>query len=82
MYWKVGKASNIGETEQWKGCYARENRRGNQEWTFERHRQHWAHETQDEDKQNTQTQHNTEKMSNTDSTKISRTTFPTRLLRP
>ena len=44
--------------------------KGNQEWTFESHRQHWAHETQDEDKQNTQTQHNTEKMSNTDSTQI------------
>jgi hypothetical protein len=27
MYWKVGKASNIGEMEQWKGYYVRENRR-------------------------------------------------------
>ena len=33
MYWKVGRGSNIVETEQWKGCYIRENRRGNQEWT-------------------------------------------------
>ena len=28
--------------------------RGNQEWTIQRHWQHWAHKTQDEDKQNTE----------------------------
>jgi hypothetical protein len=33
----------------------RENRRDNQEWT--RHWQRWAHKTQDDDKQNTKTQH-------------------------
>ena len=26
------------------------NRRGNQEWTIQRYKQHWAHKTQDEDK--------------------------------
>ena len=30
----------------------RENRRGNQKWTIQRHWQHWAHKIQDEDKQN------------------------------
>ena len=29
----------------------RENQRGNQEWTFQRHWQHWTYKTQDEDKQ-------------------------------
>ena len=29
----------------------RENGRGNQEWTIQRHWQHWVHKTQDEDKQ-------------------------------
>ena len=29
----------------------RENRRGNQEVTIQRHRQHWPHKTQDEDQQ-------------------------------
>ena len=36
-----------------------ENRRGNQEWTIQRHRQHWVYETQDKDKQSKK--HNTEK---------------------
>jgi CRISPR/Cas system-associated endonuclease/helicase Cas3 len=31
----------------------RENRRVNQEWTNQREWQHWSHKTQDEDKQNT-----------------------------
>jgi len=31
--------------------YVRENRRGNQKWTTERNWQHWAHKTQDENKQ-------------------------------
>jgi len=31
----------------------RENRRGNQEGTIQRHWQHWKHKTQDEDKTNT-----------------------------
>ena len=34
----------------------RENRRGNQEWTIQRHLQHFAHKKQDVDKQNTKTQ--------------------------
>jgi hypothetical protein len=45
----------------------RENRKSNQEWTIQRHSQHWAHKTQDEDKQNTTQK--IKKMSNTDSTK-------------
>jgi hypothetical protein len=28
----------------------RENRRGNQEWTIQRHWQHWVYKTQDKDK--------------------------------
>ena len=47
----------------------RENRKGNQKLTIQRHWQHLAHKTQDEDKQNTKTQHNTKtlkkKISNT-----------------
>ena len=30
----------------------RENGKDHQEWTFQRHWQHWVHKTQDEDKQN------------------------------
>ena len=45
----------------------RETRRSNQEWTIQRHCQHWVHKTEDEDKKNT-TQ-NIKKMSNTDPTK-------------
>ena len=33
----------------------RENLRGNQEWTIQRHWQHWVHKTQNEDKTKTQT---------------------------
>ena len=40
--------------------YAREKRRGNQKWNIQRHWQHWANKTHDEDKYNTKTQHNTE----------------------
>jgi len=36
----------------------KENRRGNQEWTIQRHWQHWIHKIHDEDKQNKK--HNTE----------------------
>ena len=46
----------------------------NQEWTIQKHRQHWVHRTQDEDKQTnkqtTTTTQKTKKMSNTDPTKI------------
>jgi len=35
----------------------RENRRSNQEWTIQRHWQHWAYKTQYEDKENAKTQH-------------------------
>ena len=35
----------------------REIRRGNQEWKIQRHWQHCAHKTQDEDKRNTKTLH-------------------------
>jgi hypothetical protein len=45
----------------------RENWSGNQEWTIQRHWQHWVHKKQDEDKQNTKTQHRKlQKMSNMD----------------
>ena len=37
---------------QTKQINVRENRRGNQEWTIQRHWQHWVHKSQDEDKQN------------------------------
>jgi hypothetical protein len=37
-----------------------ENRSGNQEWTIQRHWQHWAHKIQDEDKQIKK--HNTENL--------------------
>jgi hypothetical protein len=36
------------------------NQRGNQARIIQRHSQHWTHKTQDEDKQNTKTQHKTE----------------------
>jgi hypothetical protein len=39
---------------------ARENRMGNQEWTIQKQWQHCALKTQDEYKQTTKTQHNTE----------------------
>jgi hypothetical protein len=35
-------------------------KRGNQEWTLQRHWQHCINKTQDEEKQNTKLQHNTE----------------------
>jgi hypothetical protein len=38
-----------GQTKQ---KNVRENWRGNQEWTIQRHWQHWVHKTQGEDKQN------------------------------
>ena len=38
--------------------FFKEYRRGNQEWTIQRNWQHWAHKTQDEDKQSKK-QHNT-----------------------
>jgi hypothetical protein len=31
----------------------RENRRGNEEWIIQRHLKHWAHKTQEEDRENT-----------------------------
>jgi hypothetical protein len=37
---------------QTKQINVRENRRGNQEWTIQRHWQHCVQRTQDEDKQN------------------------------
>ena len=46
---------NISTTEG--QINARENRRGNQEWTIQKNRQHYVHKTQDEDKQNKK--HNT-----------------------
>jgi hypothetical protein len=38
--------ANIGNTKH--GTKVRENQRGNQEWTIQRHCQHWEHKTQDE----------------------------------
>ena len=52
---------------QAKQINVRENRRGNQEWTIQRHRQHWVHKTQD--KHNTTQK--TKEMSNKDLTKNS-----------
>jgi hypothetical protein len=51
----------------------RENRRGNQEWTIQRHWQHWTHKTQNERIQSKQTPQHTrkvKKMNNTDSTSM------------
>ena len=45
--------------------------RGNQEWTIQRHLQHWAHETHDEDKPNNTAQKNN-KLSNTNPSKEKR----------
>ena len=61
----------------------------NQEWTIQRNRQHWTHQTQDEDKQhNKQTIQKTNTMSNmdpkkqyTDKTKTMSNTAPTKLLK-
>ena len=41
-----------------------QNRRDNQEWTIQRHWQHWAHKTRDEDKQinSKKKNHNTESL--------------------
>ena len=46
-------------------------KKGKQEWTIQRHWQHWAHKRQDEHKQNTKqnTAQKTKKMSITDTTK-------------
>ena len=41
---------NIGYTRH--RTKVRENQRDNQEWTIQRHWQHWVHKKQDEDKQN------------------------------
>jgi hypothetical protein len=40
--------------------HVRENRRDIQEWEIGRHWQHLAHKTEDEDRQNTKTQHSIE----------------------
>ena len=44
----------------------RETRRGNQEWTIQRHGQHWVHITRDEDKQKKNTTQKIKTMSNID----------------
>ena len=51
--------------------HVRENRRGNQEWTIQRHRQQLAHNTQNEDKQNKNLTQKIKKMSNMNLTKTS-----------
>ena len=39
---------NTEKTEEaMKNGQSRENRRGNEEWTIQRHWQHWAHKTKD-----------------------------------
>ena len=38
--------SNIGNTRQ---SNVRENRSGNQEWTIQKHKEHWVRKSQDED---------------------------------
>jgi hypothetical protein len=40
------------ERRETKQINLRENRRGNQEWTIQRHWQHWVHKTQEEVKKN------------------------------
>ena len=43
------KYINVRENEKTEGC--------NSEWTIQRHRQHWAHKTQEEDKKKTKAKH-------------------------
>ena len=46
---KNGQSRNIGNIgHTGHRTRVRENQRGNQEWTIQRHQQHWAHMTQDE----------------------------------
>jgi hypothetical protein len=45
----------------------RENRRVNEQWSIKRHKQHWAHKTQNDGKKNTTQK--TKKMSSRDSIK-------------
>ena len=40
----------IVKLKVYRGIHVREHRRGKQEWTIQRHWQHWAHKTQNEDK--------------------------------
>jgi hypothetical protein len=49
----------------------RENRRDNQDWTIQRHREHLANNTQNEDKQNKNLTQKIKKMSNMNPTKTS-----------
>ena len=61
---KPEKLTTLGTQDtgrrQTKQINVRENRRGNQELTIQRHWQHYAHKTHHEDKQNTKAQkHNT-----------------------
>ena len=66
-------ASHISTYQPFQNCQnslfpinVKENRRGNQKLTSQRHWQHWADETQDEDKQKTETKtkHNLDKFPN------------------
>ena len=41
------------EYPSWIQINVRKNERANQEWTIQRHWQHWVHRTQDKDKHNT-----------------------------
>ena len=43
-------------TSQIQEINIRENRRDNQEWAIQRHRQQWMHKPQDKDKQNNKTE--------------------------
>ena len=45
---------------QTKKINVRENRRGNEEWTIQRHWQHRVHKTQDKNKKYKKNTHNTE----------------------
>jgi len=51
---------------------ARENRRGNQEWTVQGYSQHWTHYKQDDDNKKKTTQ-KTKKVNNTDPNQASYT---------
>ena len=50
MYYKCG--SDERHYFYYYKINVRENRRGNQQWTIQRHWYHWEHKIQDEDKRN------------------------------
>ena len=70
---KLSSASHILTYQPFQNCQnslfpinVKENRRGNHKLTSQRHWQHWAHKTQNKDKQKaeTKTKHNLDKFPN------------------